>query len=139
MSFYILDTDTVSLFQHGHAAVCAAVAAHAPTDVGISVITVEEQLSGWYTELRRAKTDAKLAIVYQRMADTVRFYASMPIISFSEAAIGRCKELVRQKLGVRKSDLRIAAIALQTHATVVTRNIRDFRRVAGLTIDDWAK
>jgi hypothetical protein len=43
--------------------------------VVISVMTVEEQLSGWYSELRRAKKAPILAAIYQRMAMTVRFYA----------------------------------------------------------------
>jgi tRNA(fMet)-specific endonuclease VapC len=64
MSLYLLDTDTVSLYQHGHTGVCAAVADHPSNTVGISVMTVEEQLSGWYSELRRAKKAPMLAAIY---------------------------------------------------------------------------
>ena len=51
MSLFILDTDHVSLLQHGHAKVTTAVEAHEPNEVTIAVLTVEEQLSGWYKEL----------------------------------------------------------------------------------------
>jgi tRNA(fMet)-specific endonuclease VapC len=64
MNRYVMDTDTVSLYQHGHPRVCAAVKAHAAGEVVITVMTVEEQLSGWYSELRRAKTPPVLAGIY---------------------------------------------------------------------------
>jgi tRNA(fMet)-specific endonuclease VapC len=138
MTAYLLDTDTVSLYQRGHPAVCANVARHSPGDVGITVLTVEEQLSGWYAELRRAKQAPVLAAVYQRMANTVRFYASLPIISLTEPAICRYEDLKRLKLKVGKTDLRIGAIGIEENAVVVTRNIRDFAQIPGLRVEDWA-
>ena len=139
MSLYLLDTDTVSLYQHGHPLVCAAVAGRPSGAVAISIMTVEEQLSGWYAELRRSKKAAKLAAVYQRMADTVRFYAALPILSFTEQAIARYEEFKRLKIRIGKTDLRIAAIAQEHHAVVVTRNAKDFKQVPGLDLEDWSK
>lgn len=55
MTPYVLDTDTLTLFQENHPAVIRHVANHPPADVAITVLSVEEQLSGWYTRLRRAK------------------------------------------------------------------------------------
>ncbi len=49
----------------------------------------------------------------------------------------RYQKLVKQKLNVGKMDLRIAAIALDQNAVVVSRNMRDFQRVPGLVVEDW--
>jgi predicted nucleic acid-binding protein len=35
-------------------------------------------------------------------------------------------------------DLRIAAVALDHSATLVTRNLRDFKKVHGLHVENWA-
>ena len=42
------------------------------------------------------------------------------------------------KLNVGANDLKIAAIGLEVGAVVVTRNVRDFGRVPGLTVENWA-
>lgn len=137
MSTYILDTDTLSLYRNGHGSVCQRVNFHI-MDIAVSVISVEEQLSGWYTALRRAKRSDVLAHVYQELADNTAFLATLPILSFTESAILHYQQLLKAKLGVRKMDLRIAAITLENNAILVTRNIRDFQRVPNLIIEDWS-
>jgi len=139
VSTYVLDTDTLSLLQEGHAAVVARVAACAAEDLAITVISVEEQLSGWYRRLRRAKKPEELAKVYDRLASAVRSLSRLPILSFSIAAIQRSKSLQKSKLNIRKLDSCIAAIALEHRAIVVTRNVRDFERVPNLVLEDWSK
>ncbi len=52
MNFYILDTDIFSLFQQGNVAVTNHIARRASQPQAITVITVEEMLSGWQRTLR---------------------------------------------------------------------------------------
>ena len=56
MSLYVLDTDTLSLYQRGHPAVQQRVDSIGSNHLAITVITVEDQLSGWYSLLRSVKT-----------------------------------------------------------------------------------
>jgi tRNA(fMet)-specific endonuclease VapC len=135
---YVLDTDILTLYQLGDSSVCRRVAEHPSDELTVTIITVEEQLSSWYTLVRRAKRRDELARVYERFADNVRFLSQLQILSFREAAIARFEELNRMKLGVRAMDLRIAAIALDCGATVVTRNRRDFDCVPDLQVEDWS-
>src|SRR5687768_879922 len=129
MSLFVLDTDILVLFQEGHSVVCRHVLAHPMGELALSVITVEEELSGWYTLLRRAKTNEQLARAYQRLADAVALLSRFRILSFTSPAIDRFERLKRQKLGVKHMDLRIAAITLEHAGTLVTRNTRDFQLV----------
>ncbi len=133
-----MDTDILSLYQIGQAAVRRRMAEHEPAELAVTIITVEEQLSGWYTLRRRTKDRARLARVYDRFTANVQFLARLNVLSFSEAAIDRFEGLLRMKLGVRANDLRIAAIALEMSAAVATRNRQDFERVPGLAVEDWS-
>lgn len=139
MSLYVLDTNMLQLLQEENPTVVTRVRAVALADRAISVITVEEQLSGWYTQLRQAKQPERLAWAYRRLAANVRFLSQLQIVDFDESAIQRYEQLKKLKLKVRKMDLRIAAAVLERDATLVTRNVRDFQQVPGLRIEDWSK
>jgi tRNA(fMet)-specific endonuclease VapC len=139
MNLFVLDTDVLTLFQRNHATVVTRVAENSADAIAVSVVTVEEQLSGWYAQLRQAKGPEKLAWAYRRLAANVRFLARVTILDFDEAAIQRYEQLKRLRLKIGKMDLQIAATALQFGGTVVTRNIRDFKAIPGLTVQDWSK
>ena len=137
MSLYILDTDVLSLYERGHPRISGHVQAWKPGEAAITVITVEEQLSGWYSTVRRAVTPEQQAQAYQRLADGVGHLTAIPVLSYTLKAIARYDALKSMKLNVKKMDLRIAAITLENNAILVTRNVRDFQRVPGLVIEDW--
>jgi tRNA(fMet)-specific endonuclease VapC len=139
MSLHVLDTDMLTLVEEGHPAVSRHFLQQRPEDVAITVLTVEEQLSGWYTALRKAKEPNKLARVYRRLTDSVRFLARLQILTYNEAAMERYEDLRKRKVKIKRMDLRIAATTLEHEAILVTRNSKDFKRVPGLQIEDWTK
>jgi tRNA(fMet)-specific endonuclease VapC len=135
---YVLDTDTLTLFQRGEPNVVRNVLLHPAEELALTIISVEEQLSGWYTELRRAKKQDQLARVYQRMTDAVRFFARFHLLTFAESAIARYQDLRAAHRRLDKDDLRIAAIVLDGNDRLVTRNQRDFQQIPGLLVEDWS-
>jgi tRNA(fMet)-specific endonuclease VapC len=139
MSLHVFDTDILSLLQDRDPVVTAHVASCRPEELAITVISVEEQLSGWYRRLRRVKKPADLARVYERLTATAASLAGLRILSFTEPAIHRYQALQSLRLNVGRMDLRIAAIALEHQAGVVTRNVRDFQRIPNLVVEDWSK
>ena len=140
MSGYLLDTDTLSLAQFGHATVVARLAAQPVSAITISVVTLQEQMKGWLGRFGRLKTAPQMADWYDRFVNRIfplwKRYAMLP---FPEPAILRFDHLRSLRLGVGLMDLRIASIALEAGLTVVTRNLSDFARVPGLTCEDWSK
>ena len=68
MDLFVLDTDILTLFQRSQPALVARVAEHSAEEIAVTVVSVEEQLSGWYAQLRKAKKPDKLIWAYRRRA-----------------------------------------------------------------------
>ncbi len=138
MSLWILDTDTLTLFLRGESHVCQRVGSVSPNELAVTVITVEEVLTGWHAEVRRVRGDHQLVRAYASLQQAVEFFRFVRILPFGVDAVRRYHELRGQYRRLGTNDLRIAAIAMELSGTVVTRNTKDFGQVEGLTIDDWS-
>lgn len=139
MTLYVLDTDSLSLFERRHPTLTTKVETTAHEDLAVTIITIREQLNGWLGLLNRVRGLEEEARIHRRLAETVRLGASFQMLSYTVAAISRFEALKVLKLKVGSMDLRIAAIALDHNAVLVTRNRRDFERVPELTIEDWTE
>jgi len=63
----------------------------------------------------------------------------LQILDFHEAAMTRYEDLRQQKLKIGKTDLQIAAVTLQNVTVLVTANIRDYKKIPGIRIEDWSR
>jgi tRNA(fMet)-specific endonuclease VapC len=136
---FVLDTDILSLYQRGHPGLTSKIDSLSAQELAISVITVEEELAGWYNLLRKVRDPDDLATAYQHLAGAIPVLARWPILSMTRTAINRYETLKSLKLNIRKMDPRIAAIVLDHGGILVTRNLRDFQRVLGLVVQDWSR
>lgn len=137
MSFWVLDTDHVSLFQQNHPVLTKRINAVNPEEIGVTVITLEEQFYGRLNGIRRANSPEKLISAYAKLSATWNYFATVNLLGFDLDASNFFSELLRQKIGVGTQDLRIAAVVMSKNAILVTRNRRDFERVPGLRFEDW--
>lgn len=137
MSLYVLDTDVLSLYRNGNATVMQHVSAHSGHVLAVAVVSAKEMLRGWLDYLPRQTRPDRIAHGFAQLAATVTFLGGWPILPYQESTITLYQQLRSQVANVGSNDLRIAAIALEQGAVVVTRNLRDFNRIPGVTTEDW--
>jgi tRNA(fMet)-specific endonuclease VapC len=138
---YVIDTDILTLIQrHAGSSVPRLfhrVSLQEPKDICTTIITFQEQTKGCLASVNRLQTDARLLDAYDSMQTTREVFCRLRVLPFDAAAKQQFDELVRKRIRVGTMDLRIAAITLAHHATLVTRNRQDFEQIPGLRIEDW--
>jgi tRNA(fMet)-specific endonuclease VapC len=139
----LLDTDHVSILQQqsqpAYDILRARLLSHPPAEIYLSIVSFQEQVQGWLAYRNKARSLAQVGLTYAELESLLRYDASARLCAFDQAAQERFSDLKRQKIRIGTLDLRIAAIALATGATLLSRNLRDFRQVAGLSVEDWTQ
>jgi tRNA(fMet)-specific endonuclease VapC len=134
----LLDTDTVTLLAGGHPKVTQR--ARVCTDqIGTTVVTRIEILRSSYDFLLKAATGEQLSRAQRWLDQSEADLRKLPVVAVDAAAAARFDEL-RKKTKLRKigrADLLIACIALANKSTFVTRNLKHFRQVPGLKVENW--
>lgn len=129
---FLLDTDTCIFAIKNKRGVLQRMLAHPRASVHVSVITECEMRCGAAKSTSSAKTLRLLE----------RFLAPLHIIAF-ESPDALAYAQVRAKLEkagtpIGPLDTLIAAQAVARKLTLVTNNEREFGRVAGLRLENWA-
>ena len=105
---------------------------HAPGDVAISAVTLFELQYGVEKSQYKQRSEAALSkfVVPLTIIDLDRFAAM-------EAGVIRA-ELGEKGTPIGAYDLLIAAIARSQGMILVTNNLREFSRIDGLNLENWA-
>jgi len=129
---WLLDTDTVIALMHGSSPhLDRRVGSRPVGQIGLSSITLAE-LNFGVARSSRPRENARALEAFLEAFVTASF----------DAAAASAYGPVRQRLsagGMRIGplDTLIAAHALALEAVLVTRNVREFRRVGGLRVENW--
>ena|SRR6266511_3373835 len=135
---FVLDTDTVTLLEHGHERVGERLRL-ATEEVVTTEITRIEILQGRFASVLKAEDGEQLLRARQRLEQSETRLRSVRILPVDDAAAAEFDRLLGVK-GIRRigrADLLIASICLANDATLVTRNLKDFQKVPGLQIENW--
>ncbi len=137
----ILDTDHFNILQIGKGTSYDTLAAHMDASpdphFATTVVTFEEHMRGWLAGIRRARDVASQVRPYDQLINLVRFFQAWEILRFDEHAAERFRELRRQRVRIGTLDLKIASIALDQGAMLLSANAQDFKQVPGLRVEDW--
>jgi predicted nucleic acid-binding protein len=122
---YLLDTNVVSELRkpRPHGAVLSWLEGVADTDLRLSAVTLGEIQAG--IELTREQDAAKAAEI-EAWADQVE--STFGVLPMDAAVFRAWAKLMHKQSDTVYEDAMIAATAQVHHLTVVTRNVRDFKR-----------
>ena len=122
---YLLDTNIVSELRRvrPHGAVVAWLEGVADSDLHLSAVTLGEIQAG--IEITREQDAAKAATL-EAWADLVG--ATYNVLPMDAATFRLWAKLMHRQSNTVYEDAMIAACALAHKLTVVTRNVRDFKR-----------
>ena len=137
----ILDSDIFTLLTYQHANVCRHYEAVGESEpLAVTAITRMEALRGRTDSLLKAANEQELLIAAERFKATEAALDDFLVVHVDEAAARHFKVLLGQrKLNkMKRADMLIACIALAHDALLVTRNTKDFKKVVGLNLANWA-
>jgi tRNA(fMet)-specific endonuclease VapC len=136
----LVDTDHITLLDRGGdegQKIRARLSQVRPEDVAASVVSYEEQMRGWLAYIAKLRAVDRQVEGYRRPERMLQFYCATPLLPFDEKAAEEFQRLWLARTRIATMDLKIAAIALANDATLLSRNVSDFRKVAGLRVEDW--
>ena len=128
---HFLDTNTcIYVIRRRPPSVFARLNALSPDAIALSVVVAMELEVGGM----RAHSPAYAPAVKRLLAE----FNILPLTDEAREHFVRVKcDLLKRGLLIGPMDLLIAAHALSLDATLVTNNVREFKRVAGLKLENW--
>lgn len=130
---FLLDTNTVIYILKGRPDVLAHVREHPLDSMNISVLTLLELYYGVHKSKMQAANLAKVRSVESAL--------SVLPLSREAADVYGLQKAILEKQGTPLDDfdLAIAATALVQNLTLVTNDMRHFKRIEGLRLANWAE
>jgi tRNA(fMet)-specific endonuclease VapC len=139
MRSYLIDTNIISFALRGSHGVADVLARHRPGSLLLSAVVLAEGRSGAY----RSSRAAHWLDGWDRLT---RDWMPAPFDAACADHYGRIRaDLERRGAMIGHRDCQIAATALAyaaaqaAHVVVVTDNVAEFKRVAGLHVVNWAQ
>lgn len=135
---YLIDTDTLLHYWAGRENVVERFDA-CDDDLCIASVTKAELLRKCCENLIKASTPDDLLLAQARFDREEQLIQERTILRFDTKAAKQFGELNKSKKlrKIGRADLLISSIALSNNAALVTRNLKHFRQVPRLKVENW--
>jgi tRNA(fMet)-specific endonuclease VapC len=136
---YLLDSDTLSYLYAGHGKVVDRLRQCDDVEIGIAIVTKAEVLRARCDFLLKAAGPEELMRAQYRLELSEGLLQRLLVVPFDERAASELERLMKFKSvkNIGHVDLLVASVALANRATLVTRNLRHFRQVPRLVLENW--
>ncbi len=136
---YLLDTDTVTHLHSGNTNVINRLENLQDEEVAITIVTKIEILRGRIDYLLKAFSGSDLLKAQELFSRLENLLNQLPVILIDSNAANQFDRLqdISKFRKIGRSDLLIASIALANQARLVTRNLRHFRQIPHLFLENW--
>jgi tRNA(fMet)-specific endonuclease VapC len=126
---YLLDANAAIALLKGHAGFISRLKRQSPSAIGVPSIVAHELFYGVYRSRRVAENLARVEALRIETLDFDREDARQA---------GQIRAALHMAgIPIGPYDVLIAGQALARDLTLVTHNLREFKRVAGLKVEDW--
>lgn len=103
----------------------------------ITIISSEELLGGWLSLIRGTQIEQTRIYAYAQFGKCLKAQNDWTVLPWDEDTAVHFAALRKQGVRIGTLDLRIASITLAYKATLLSQNLRDFRLVPGLKVENW--
>ncbi|MBC1190545.1 MULTISPECIES: type II toxin-antitoxin system VapC family toxin [Microcystis] len=136
---YLLDTDTLTHLHSGNTNVINRLENLQDEEVAITIVTKLEILRGRIDYLLKAFSGSDLLKAQELFSRSETLLNQLPVILIDPNAANQFDRLqdISKFRKIGRSDLLIASIALANQARLVTRNLRHFRQIPHLFLENW--
>ena len=129
---FFLDTNTCIYFLNGrYPALQQRLLSHRPAEICIPALVKAELIYGAWKSVR----------VEQNTSVVLQFLQPFSVAGFDDATVehyARLRDsLERSGTPIGPNDMIIASVVLANRGVLVTHNVGEFSRVAGLVVEDW--
>jgi tRNA(fMet)-specific endonuclease VapC len=135
----VLDTDHLTEIERGSAAGGALRRRldRPEIDAVTTIVSAEEQLRGWLAQIHVKRSVHDQIDAYSRLQGRLEFYSEWTLLPWTTGAADRFVAFRKAGIRIGTMDLKIASIALERGAMVLSQNIADFVKVPELRVESW--